>query len=56
MAGNPSLNCSMRSKDDPLFVKEQYADGIVGFHYSSDNDSEYMTIRTAMEPLDIPIR
>ncbi len=56
MAGNPSLNCRMRSSQDPLYVAAQNADGIVGFHYSSDSDSEYMTIRTAMEPLATPIR
>ena len=56
MAGNPSLNCNMRSANDPLFAVAQYADGIVGFHYSSDADSEYMTIRTALEPLSTPIR
>ena len=31
-----------------------YGDGIVGFHWVSDDDSEYMTIRKAPEPLPAP--
>lgn len=56
MAGNPALNCKMRSHADPLYDGMQAGDGVVGFHYSSDTDSEYMTIRTAWEPLATPAR
>jgi len=56
MAGSPALNCKMRSHMDPLFDARQTADGIIGFHYSSDDDSEYMTIRRKPEPLATPAR
>ena len=56
MAGNPSLNCKMRSLIDPLHVPAQSADGIIGFHYSDESDSEYMTIRRAMEPITVPVK
>ena len=56
MVGNPALNCKMRGHEDPLYDARQAGDGIVGFHYSSDDDSEYMTIRRAWEPLATPAR
>jgi len=56
MAGNPSLNCKMRSSSDPLHVPGQSGDGILGFHYSAEDDSEYMTMRRATEPLATPVR
>lgn len=56
MAGNASMNCKMRSSEDLLHVPAQSGDGIIGFHYLSEADSEYMTIRRAMEPLATPIR
>lgn len=56
MAGNASQNCKLRSSQDPLHVPAQSGDGIVGFHYTSETDSEYMTIRRALEPLATPSR
>ena len=56
MASNAALGCQMRSSQDPLFVATQRADGTVGFHYVSEDDSEYMTMRRALEPLTTPIR
>lgn len=56
MAGRPATNCMMRSNEDPMFSKLDKGDGIVGFHWSSDSDSEYMTIRRAIEPLLTPRR
>ncbi|HUR79388.1 MAG TPA: hypothetical protein VM733_01385 [Thermoanaerobaculia bacterium] len=55
MAGNPALNCKMRSSQDPLHVPAQSGDGTLGFHYLDENDSEYMTIRRAMEPIAVPV-
>ena len=46
----------MRSSQDPLHVPAQSGDGILGFHYSSEDDSEYMTIRRATEPIAVPVR
>ena len=56
MAGNPSQNCRMHSSNDPAYVPGQVADGIVGFHYAAEDDSEYMTMRRALEPLSTPVR
>jgi hypothetical protein len=56
MAGTPSQNCRMHSSQDPAFVPGQVADGIVGFHYAAEDDSEYMTMRRALEPLATPVR
>lgn len=56
MAGDASRNCKMRSSQDPLHVSTDSGDGIIGFHYSSDTDSEYMTIRRATQPLATPHR
>jgi hypothetical protein len=56
VAGNPSQNCRMHSSQDPAYIPGQVADGIVGFHYASDDDSEYMTIRRAIEPLATPVK
>jgi len=55
MAGNPALLCKMHSLRDPLFRPAENGDGEVGFHYSSDVDSEYMTFRKAWEPLATPL-
>lgn len=49
-----ALNCTMRSSQSPAFVRKERADGIVGFHWNGDFDSEYMTIRTATEPILTP--
>jgi len=56
MAGNPSQNCRMHANQDPAYVPGQVADGIVGFHYAAEDDSEYMTMRRALEPLATPVR
>lgn len=56
MAGSPVIGCRMKSNTAPSFNPREAADGIVGFHYSSDLDSEYMTIRRAWEPLAIPAK
>lgn len=31
----------------------EFFDGVVGFHYLSDTDSEYMTIRHRTEPVPV---
>lgn len=56
MASNAALGCTMRSSQDPLFVAAQKTNGIIGFHYTSEDDSEYMAMRRLMEPLPTPIR
>jgi len=56
MATNSALGCKMRSSEDPAHVPAESGDGILGFHYSADTDSEYMTIRRALEPLATPVK
>jgi hypothetical protein len=55
MAGNAALGCKMRSSQDPLHVPAQSGDGTLGFHYISEHDSEYMSIRQALEPIAVPV-
>lgn len=56
MANDPALNCLMMAPGHPSFDLTQKGDGKVGFHYNSDSDSEYMTIRRQMEPFPTPVR
>ena len=56
MANDATLNCLMIAPDHPSFDLTQKGDGKVGFHYNSDTDSEYMTIRRQMEPFPTPVR
>jgi hypothetical protein len=56
MANDHALNCLMMAHDHPSFSIPQKGDGKVGFHYNSDSDSEYMTIRRQMEPFPTPMR
>jgi hypothetical protein len=51
MASNAALFCTMSHGS---YENGQNGDGVVGFHYSSDDDSEYMTIRRNTEPVPLP--
>lgn len=56
MANDHALNHLMMAPGHPSFSILQKGDGKVGFHYNSDTDSEYMTIRSQMEPFTTPVR
>ncbi len=44
---DPPLYCTMNSSQNA----KQMGDGVVGFHYQSASDSEYVTIRSAGDPI-----
>lgn len=51
MVANPALFCTMSRAN---YENSQNGDDVVGFHYSADDDSEYMKIRRNSEPVPLP--
>jgi len=51
MALTPAKLCTMNGNKP----NADSADNVVGFHYTTETDSEYMTIRWQSEPLPVPL-